>query len=74
MWSLQEQLDKRKADGLYRTRRVTDGPQGPELVVAGRRMLAFCSNDYLGWPRTRDSPRRSSAASRATASGPVPHT
>ena len=48
MWSLQEQLDKRKADGLYRTRRVTDGPQGPELVVDGRRMLAFCSNDYLG--------------------------
>lgn len=48
MWSLQKQLDQRKADGLYRTRRVTDGPQGPELTVDGRRMLAFCSNDYLG--------------------------
>ncbi|MCB1802979.1 MAG: 8-amino-7-oxononanoate synthase [Gammaproteobacteria bacterium] len=48
MWSLQEELDKRKADGLYRSRRVTDGPQGPELTVDGRRMLAFCSNDYLG--------------------------
>ncbi|MDJ0739385.1 MAG: 8-amino-7-oxononanoate synthase [Gammaproteobacteria bacterium] len=48
MWSLQQQLDKRQADGLYRSRRVTDGPQGPELLVDGRRMLTFCSNDYLG--------------------------
>lgn len=48
MWSLQENLDQRKAEGLYRERRVTDGPQGPELTVDGRRMLAFCSNDYLG--------------------------
>jgi 8-amino-7-oxononanoate synthase len=48
MWSLQQQLDKHQAEGLYRKRRVTDGPQGPELVVDGRRVLAFCSNDYLG--------------------------
>jgi len=47
-FDLSGQLSKRKADGLYRSRRVTDGRQGPELVVDGRRMLAFCSNDYLG--------------------------
>jgi len=41
-------LQQRQADGLYRTRRVTEGAQGPELVVDGRRLLAFCSNDYLG--------------------------
>ena len=61
MWSLQAQLDKRKADGLYRSRRVTDGPQGPELQVDGRRMLAFCANDYLGLaadPRLADAFRR----------------
>ncbi len=47
-FDLSDQLSKRRADGLYRTRHVTDGRQGPELVVDGRRMLAFCSNDYLG--------------------------
>jgi 8-amino-7-oxononanoate synthase len=45
---LSDALSRRKADGLYRSRRVTDGPQGPEMVVDGRRVLTFCSNDYLG--------------------------
>ena len=41
-------LAQRRSDGLYRTRRVTAGPQGPEMIVDGRRILTFCSNDYLG--------------------------
>ena len=41
-------LAQRQADGLYRARRVTTGPQGPEMVIDGRRLLTFCSNDYLG--------------------------
>mgnify|MGYP000281865434 CR=1 FL=1 len=45
---LEAALARRRAQGLYRSRRVTEGPQGPELVIDGRRMLAFCSNDYLG--------------------------
>ncbi|MGP1609207.1 MAG: 8-amino-7-oxononanoate synthase, partial [Burkholderiales bacterium] len=28
--------------------RVQDSPQQPEVVSNGRKMLAFCSNDYLG--------------------------
>ncbi|MCG6964892.1 MAG: 8-amino-7-oxononanoate synthase [Chromatiaceae bacterium] len=48
MNGLQEQLERRRVDGLLRSRRVIDGAQGPELTVDGRRMLAFCSNDYLG--------------------------
>ncbi len=32
----------------YRSRRVLDGAQGPEIAMAGRRWLNFCSNDYLG--------------------------
>jgi len=48
MRMLKQALEKRQAEGLYRSRRVIEGPQGPELIVDGRRMLAFCSNDYLG--------------------------
>jgi 8-amino-7-oxononanoate synthase len=58
---LSEKLAQRRAQGLYRARRVTEGAQGPELVVDGRRMLAFCSNDYLGLaadPRLAEAARR----------------
>lgn len=48
MKSLNEELARRKAGHLYRTRRVLQGPQSVEPVVDGRRCLAFCSNDYLG--------------------------
>ena len=48
MWDLQAGLERRRAEGLYRERRITDGPQGPEMLVDGRRLLTFCSNDYLG--------------------------
>ena len=41
-------LEQLKRDNLYRTRRVLDGPQGPEVISDGRRLLSFCSNDYLG--------------------------
>lgn len=41
-------LRERERDHLMRRRRLVDGPQGPEIIVDGRPMLAFCSNDYLG--------------------------
>lgn len=41
-------LAERRAQRLYRSRRVIEGAQGPELTVDGERYLAFCSNDYLG--------------------------
>lgn len=41
-------LATRRAEDLYRTRATIDGPQGIEVDVAGERLLAFCSNDYLG--------------------------
>ena len=34
--------------GMYRRRRTIDGPQGREVLLDGRRILNFCSNDYLG--------------------------
>ncbi len=48
MKDLAAELERRRAEHLYRERRVLDGPQGSEVVVEGRRCLSFCSNDYLG--------------------------
>ncbi|QWT45320.1 8-amino-7-oxononanoate synthase [Azospira inquinata] len=42
------QLDAIDAEGLTRRRRILDSNCGPEAVVDGRLLLAFCSNDYLG--------------------------
>jgi 8-amino-7-oxononanoate synthase len=46
--SLRLRLQVREADDLYRLRRVQETPPAPEVLSNGRRMLAFCSNDYLG--------------------------
>lgn len=43
------ELAERDAQHLYRSRRVVDSPQGPELRIDGRDVLNFSSNDYLGF-------------------------
>lgn len=48
MTDLQQALEQRDQAGLKRRRRVVATPCGPHVVVDGRPMLAFCSNDYLG--------------------------
>ena len=48
MRDLQALLDARRADGLYRSRQVIDGPQGVIVRSGGGEYLSFCSNDYLG--------------------------
>jgi 8-amino-7-oxononanoate synthase len=48
MFDLTSELLRRQEAGLYRRRRVVEGPQGPVLHVDGREFLSFCSNDYLG--------------------------
>ena len=48
MKNLAEQLAVRREQGLYRERRMLDGPQGVEITVGGEPLLSFCSNDYLG--------------------------
>jgi len=42
------ELEQRKQAGLYRSRRQISGPQQPVLTADGKRLLSFCSNDYLG--------------------------
>ena len=41
-------LDELRAQGLLNTIRTLEGPQGPSLHIDGRRVLNFCSNNYLG--------------------------
>lgn len=43
-----DQLTQLNQQGLYRRRRVIDGPQGILLQVDGKQVVNFCSNDYLG--------------------------
>lgn len=39
---------KQKQHSLYRYRRTLETPQGPEVIVNGRALINFSSNDYLG--------------------------
>jgi 8-amino-7-oxononanoate synthase len=48
MKDLAAELGKRRQQGLYRSRRIHEGPQAPVMTIDGRPVLSFCSNDYLG--------------------------
>lgn len=45
---LEQELRGIDESGLRRRRRVAETPCAPRASVDGRKMLAFCSNDYLG--------------------------
>ncbi|MBI3412344.1 MAG: glycine C-acetyltransferase [Planctomycetes bacterium] len=45
---LRTQLDDVKNKGLYKTERQIQGPQGSAIRVAGREVINFCANNYLG--------------------------
>ncbi len=59
---LADELAALRAQGLYNTIRTLEGPQGAWLTVDGRRVLNFCSNNYLG---LANDPRLVSAAKGA---------
>ncbi|HEV3119522.1 MAG TPA: glycine C-acetyltransferase [Gemmataceae bacterium] len=46
--SLQSQLDDLRSRGLYKRERQLQGPQGAAIRVAGREVINFCANNYLG--------------------------
>jgi 7-keto-8-aminopelargonate synthetase-like enzyme len=45
---IREALSDLEAAGLLRSPVRISGPQGPEVEIDGRRVLCFCSNNYLG--------------------------
>lgn len=42
------ELDEIISNGLFKTERIIDSAQGPEIMVNGRVVLNFCANNYLG--------------------------
>ncbi len=59
---IQEELESLKSAGLYNRIRTLSSPQGAWLVVDGKRVLNFCSNNYLG---LANDPRMLAAARNA---------
>jgi glycine C-acetyltransferase len=45
---LKPQLDDLRARGLYKRERHLQGPQDSRITVAGRTVVNFCANNYLG--------------------------
>jgi glycine C-acetyltransferase len=60
---LQQEIDGLKQAGLYNTIRTISSPQGAWLVVDGKKVLNFCSNNYLG---LANHPRIVEATRKAT--------
>jgi glycine C-acetyltransferase len=42
------ELDEIKTNGLFKTERIIESAQGPEIMVNGKVVLNFCANNYLG--------------------------
>ena len=64
MKSLRDFLAQRRREHLYRQRRIAAGAQRPVMEIDGRRVVNFCSNDYLGLaadPRLTEAFRRAAA-------------
>ena len=59
---IQQEIDTLKEAGLYNRIRTISSPQGPWLVVDGKRVLNFCSNNYLG---LANHPHMADAAKKA---------
>lgn len=59
---INEELNNLKESGLFNTIRTLSSPQGAWLVVDSKRVLNFCSNNYLG---LANHPRIVQAAQKA---------
>jgi 8-amino-7-oxononanoate synthase len=55
-------LDKRRSEGLFRTRHTVDSATGPLIEIDGKHYINFSSNDYLAM-------RRSSVVAQAWVDG-----
>ena len=58
---LAEELQQLRDQGLFNQIRTLSGPQGASIAVEGKRVLNYCSNNYLG---LANDPRLVSAAKK----------
>ena len=65
---LRQELAEIEAAGLYKRERIIESPQRAEIEVAGRKVLNFCANNYLG---LSDNPRLIEAAKKALYTGHI---
>lgn len=59
---IEGELQRLKSEGLYKNIRTVQSPQGAWLQVDGKKVLNFCSNNYLG---LANHPQLVAAAERA---------
>jgi glycine C-acetyltransferase len=59
---IRQEIDSLKSQGLYNNIRTIGSPQGAWLTVDGKKVLNFCSNNYLG---LANHPMLSAAAKKA---------
>lgn len=46
-------IETMKQKGLYTPVRVLESPQGPWITIDGKKVLNFCSNNYLGFAQNK---------------------
>ncbi len=45
---LRSELEEIKEAGLFKTERIIESAQGPEIRVNGKTVINLCANNYLG--------------------------
>ena len=68
---LTEELDSLRTEGLYNRIRAIGSAQGARLLVDGREVLNFCSNNYLGLANHAKLVAAANAASQKYGVGPA---
>ena len=59
---LEKELVDIRSAGLWKEERIIESPQGREITVGGKKLLNFCSNNYLGLSGTEELRLASDAA------------
>ncbi|MFZ5857730.1 MAG: glycine C-acetyltransferase [Chloroflexota bacterium] len=68
---IQQEIDNLQSQGLYNRIRTIESPQGAWLVVDGKRVLNFCSNNYLGLANHPDIVAAAKKATDSMGIGPA---
>jgi glycine C-acetyltransferase len=68
---IQDEIESLKQSGLYNRIRTLSTPQGAWLVVDGKRVLNFCSNNYLGLANHPDLVKAANQAVEKYGIGPA---